>query len=426
MQDLKRKVGVLGLSANIINTIVGAGIFALPAIVAVGLGAASIYAYLFCGILITLVMLCFAEVGSKVTDSGGVYAYIQSSFGPYFGFLTAILFVISAISADAAVTNAICDLLSSIFPFFNSKTVKILFSFIVFNGLGYLNVIGIKESIRLIKIITIIKLIPLLLLVFFSWKEISIQNLVIETTPSFSQIGKISLLLFFAFQGAESALSISGEIINPKKNIPKAIFISITGVLILYILIQTVAQGVLGNTLSSFSENPLSQVANNIFGPIGFTILTIGAGVSMFGYLSSESLGIPRVLYKAAKDKTLPINKLAKIHPKFNTPYISIITYSVIAFIFSTLGGFEELAIIASATILLVYLGVSLSVIKLRKNKAYTSSEFKLPGGVIIPILSSIIIIVLLFSLTLQEVISIAVVALLLSVLYLLKKRQKI
>ena len=95
-EHLKREVGVMGLSANLVNIMIGAGIFALPAIVAAGLGAASIFAYLFCGLLITLVMLCFAEVGSKVTTSGGAYTYIQSTFGPYFGFLTVILFVLSA------------------------------------------------------------------------------------------------------------------------------------------------------------------------------------------------------------------------------------------------------------------------------------------------------------------------------------------
>ena len=104
---LKREIGVWGLSSNLVNTIVGSGIFVLPAIVAAGLGSASILAYLFCGFLIAMVMLCFAEVGSKVTDSGGAYAYIEKSFGKYFAFLTAILFLLSTISADAAIANAV-------------------------------------------------------------------------------------------------------------------------------------------------------------------------------------------------------------------------------------------------------------------------------------------------------------------------------
>lgn len=424
MQNLKRKVGVLGLSANIINTIVGAGIFALPALVASSLGSASVLAYLFCGILVVLVMLCFAEVGSKITGSGGVYSYLNTSFGPYFGFITAILFVLSTISADAAVANAVADVFSSIFPVFKNKIPRIIFFAFVFGGLGYINIIGIKEGMKLVKLITITKLIPLLLLVFFSFGEITFSNLSIHSFPEISQIGKTSLLLFFAFQGAESGLSISGEVINPKKNIPKSIFISITGVLILYILIQTISQGVLGDSLPNYSNNPLSQVANSVFGPVGFSILTIGAGVSMFGYLSSEVLGIPRVLYGAAKDKVLPISWLAKVHPKFATPYTAILIYIILAFSFATFGGFEQLAILSSATILLVYLGVSLSVIKLRKKTKTDNSNFKLPGGFTIPILSSIVILAFLINLSLVEVLSITGVILLLSILYLLKKKK--
>ena len=94
-KGLKRTIGLWGLSANIINTVVGAGIFVIPAIVAARLGSASIFAYLFCGILIVLVMLCFAEVGGKITHPGGAYAYIEETFGKYAGFLTAVLFLIS-------------------------------------------------------------------------------------------------------------------------------------------------------------------------------------------------------------------------------------------------------------------------------------------------------------------------------------------
>ena len=104
---LKREIGVLGLSANIVNVVIGAGIFVLPAIVAADLGSASILAYLFCGLLITLVMLCFAEVGSKITDTGGAYSYIEKTFGEMPGFVTAVLFVIASITADAAVSQSL-------------------------------------------------------------------------------------------------------------------------------------------------------------------------------------------------------------------------------------------------------------------------------------------------------------------------------
>lgn len=424
-ENLKREIGVLGLSANLINTMVGAGIFALPAIVAAGLGSASIFAYLFCGLLIAFVMLCFAEVGSKITTSGGAYTYIQSSFGPYFGFLTVVLFSLSTISSDAAVANAVADIIGSIFPFFKSEVIRVIFFLTLFSVLGYINIIGVKEGIRLVKILTISKLIPLFLLIFFSWGEFSMDNMAFNSIPSINDIGTISLILFFAFQGAESGLSVSGEVENPKKNIPKAIFISIAGVLILYILIQTVAQGVLGDSLATYKENPLSVVANQVFGPVGFTILTIGAGISMFGNLSSELLGMPRVIFRASKDNVLPFKPLTRVHEKFATPYVSIIVYASLGFLFSSFGGFKQLAIISSATILLVYLGVSLSVIKLRNNDTLKESGFKIPGGYIVPILSSLIIVWLLSNINRFEVIVIGVFISVLSLMYFLRKKFK-
>ena len=202
-------------------------------------------------------------------------------------------------------------------------------------------------------------------------------------------------------------------------------FISIAGVLILYILIQTVAQGVLGDSLATYKENPLSIVANLVFGPIGFTILTVGAAVSMFGTLSSELLGMPRVLFRASKDKVLPFKPLTKVHDKYATPYVSVIVYASLGFLFSSLGGFKQLAVFSSATILLVYLGVSLSVLKLRKKNMLKEGGFKIPGGYTVPILSSLIIVWLLTNLNQFEVIAIAVFITVLSLMYFLRKKFK-
>jgi APA family basic amino acid/polyamine antiporter len=427
-EELKRVVGVFGLSTNIVNIIVGSGIFVLPAIVAAGLGASGIFAYLYCGILVGLVMLCFAEAGSRITSAGGAYTYIKTAFGPYFGFLTAVLFILATVSADAAVANAIVDITGSIFPIFKLQAVKIATCLVLFSAFGYINVKGVNSGMKVVKLVTIIKLMPLLLIAFFSWGEVSIMNLSISTAPTFTEIAEISLILFFAFQGAESSLSISGEVKNPQKNIPKAILISILAVLILYMLVQTVSQGVLGASLPSFTENPLGAVANKVFGPIGFTIMTIGAAVSMVGYLSSSILSMPRILFQVSKDNVLPIKPLTNIHSKFYTPHISIITYAAAGFLFSVIGGFEQLAIISSATILLIYLGVSLAVIKLRKDEdtqVEIKSGFRIPGGNLIPILSSLTIIYLLSNLAQNEFIVILSAIVILTVVFFVKKRSK-
>jgi APA family basic amino acid/polyamine antiporter len=405
---LKREIGVWGLSANIVNIIVGAGIFVLPAIVAEIMGSSGIIVYLFCGFLIALVMLCFAEAGSKVTRSGGAYAYVETAFGPYAGFLAAIFMIVGSVFSDAAVANALVELIGLAFPVFTDPVNRFLLLFVLFSGLAFLNVVGVKQGIGLVKINTVAKLTPIILLIFFSWKDVSFSNLYWESAPSFNQFGQACLILFFAFQGGDAGLTVGGEIKDPQKTVPKAIFFGIFFVLILYVLIQTVSQGVLGDQLSENKEAPLAAVANIVFGPIGFTVLLVGAGVSMFGMLSGEIL-----------------NKLAAIHPRFKTPYLAILTYASLGFTLAALGGFRQLAVIASASMLLVYFGVSLSVIWLRKKQQFKSGDFKIPFGYTVPILSAGIILFFLSNLNGYEKTGLVIFFIALSVIYFLMKAIK-
>ncbi|MEY2868294.1 MAG: hypothetical protein RIR01_718 [Bacteroidota bacterium] len=417
-EEFKRTIGVFGLSANIMNVIIGAGIFALPAIVASSMGASSIIAYFFCGLLMALIMLCFAEASSKVTQTGGVYSYIETAFGPYAGFLAGIFTVGGTLLADAAVSNALVNVLGSAHPVFELAAIRILFLILVFGGLAFINVIGVKQGIGLVKINTIAKLIPLLLLVVFGWQAVSVQNLAIESFPDIQQLGKTSLVLFFAFQGCESGIVVSGEVINPKRTIPKAIFISITAIVILYMLIQTVAQGVLGNQLPQHTATPLAATADVIFGPIGFVILTTGAAISMFGFLSGDILNNPRTLYALSRDRVIPIKALAKIHSSFATPYVAIIVYALLGLTIAVTGSFESLVVIASSSILMVYMGVVLAVIKLRYSQKAKADEFTIPGGLSIPILSIAIILYFLSNLTQNEIIGTVISIGVLSVIY--------
>ncbi|WP_044117686.1 APC family permease [Alkaliflexus imshenetskii] len=429
-EGLKREIGVWGLSANIINIIVGAGIFVLPAIVAAGLGAASILAYLFCGILVILIMLCFAEAGSIVTSSGGAYAYIEAAFGRYAGFVTSALFIGSCVAADAAVANALVDLLARIFPVFAIPVIRILFFVVVFGLLAAINIRGVKRGIGLIKITTIAKLSPLLLLVIIGWADVSIDNLKWDTTPSITGIGQMALILFFAFQGGESALAVSGEVQHPQRTIPRAIFIAILGILTLYILIQTVAQGVLGSSLPAFSDAPLVEVAQHVFGPWGLAIMTAGAAVSMFGYMSGELLSMPRVLFGAARDKVIPFPLLARVHKKFATPYMAIAVYAGIGLSMAIFGGFRQLAIISGASILLVYMGVAFSVLRLRKISTRSKGAFRVPGGVVIPMISVLIILWFLSNLEKAELIGMSLFLMVLSLIFwvtntVIKRKQR-
>lgn len=418
-EGLKREIGLWGLTANIVNVVIGSGIFVLPAIVSERLGASGILAYIFCGFLITTIMLCFAEVGSRITVTGGAYAYIEAAFGKYFGFLTTCIFVFgSSLMAASAVANALVNTIATFIPALAAPLAKAAFLISIFSLLTIVNVIGVKKGITLVKITTIAKLAPLLLLILFGLSEMTAPNLSWSKMPALSDLGKVSLILFFAFQGAEGSLSISGEVKEARRNVPRAIFLSFSIILVFYIAIQLVSQGILGDSFSTFKAAPLAEVARQLFGPFGLTLMVAAAAISMTGYLSSDSMNMPRVLFRSAKDQVIPIPLLARVHPKFATPYVSIIAYAVLCCFFSVTGEFRQLAIFASSAALLIYLGVALAAIKFRRSKADQGASFKIVGGLTIPVVAIVTILCFLSSLSVKEMIGLVAFVAILSGVY--------
>ena len=292
----------------------------------------------------------------------------------------------------------------------------------------YINVIGLKQGIGLVKFNTLVKLIPLLLLIAIGFKDVTLSNLYFESIPSIKTLGETSLILFFAFQGCETGIIVGGEVINPKRTIPRAILISITTVVVIYVLIQTVSQGVLGANLASFKAAPLAETAKEVMGSFGYMLLIIGAVVSMFGYMSGTILNSPRIVYALSRDNVIPIKALSKIHKSFATPYIAIIVYATIGFILAITGSFAQLAVIASSSMLILYLGVALSVIKLRKPQKEPNEGFKIPGGYTVPILAIVVILYFLSNLSINEMVvtatSIAILSLIFFIIKYFKKKN--
>ncbi len=383
---LKREIGLWGLTSNIVNVVIGSGIFVLPAIVSEKLGAAGILAYIFCGFLITMIMLCFAEVGSRITVTGGAYSYIEQAFGNYFGFLTTNIFVFgSSLMAASAVANALVNTLATFIPWLGGVWGKTSFLVSIFTLLATVNIIGVKKGITVVKITTIAKLTPLLLLILFGITKVTASNLAWNSSPELADLGKISLILI---------------------------------ILIFYIAIQLVAQGILGGSFSNFKAAPLAEVAKQLFGPFGVTMMIAGAAISMAGYLSSDSMNMPRVLFRSSKDHVIPIAPLSRVHSKYFTPYISILAYAALCCFFSITGELRQLAIFASSAALLIYLGVALAVIKFRMKKEKDEAAFKIAGGYTVPIIAVITILWFLSNLSAKEVIGLAIFVALLSAIY--------
>ena len=425
-EGLKRVIGVPGLALNIVNGIIGAGIFALPAIVSIAMGAFGVFGYIFCSIMLAAIMLCYAEIGSRVTTSGGSYAYVEAAFGDFPGYIINWLYFFGwSILGSAALMNVIADSLAVIFPSFANPLIRSVLFFILIGSMIFINVRGAKQGIGLVKLITVIKLLPLLGIIIFGFSKVKVANLHWEHIPSLKTFGDTALILFFAFAGFETSLGVSGEFKNPKRTVPLGIFLGGIVVLIVYMLLQTVTQGVLGAEIATVKDAPLAAVAEKIVGPVGATILLFTAAISCFGCVSADVMATPRSLFAGANDGMFP-KFLGKVHPTFATPHVAVTIYGSLIFIFSVSGGFKQLAILASAAILLVYLAVILSTIKLRTKKQDASEKtFRAPGGLIFPFIGIVSIIWLLTSLSKWEILSTIIFIAIICVIYFATKKFK-
>ena len=401
---LVRAIGARQLTASIINVTIGAGIFVLPAVAAAGLGAAAPMAYIVCAALMALIVCCFAAAGSRVSLTGGVYAYVEVAFGPFAGFLAGVLYFLMATFAVASVSSAFAGSVGALWPVAASPAARAILIAALFAILAAVNVLGVRPGVRLVEVMTVAKLLPLLLLVGYGIWFINPTHLQWPGMPAVSALGKTAIVLIFAFVGLEVALVPSGEVRDPARTVPRALFSALAITTTLYLLIQTVAQGLLGPSMATYATAPLAEAAGRVLGESGRLLVLLGAIVSMFGYVSGDMLGSPRTLFAFARDGVLP-SAVARIHPRFHTPYIAIIVYACIVATVSISSSFTQLAVLANVAALTLYLMCVAASYELQQRdvRADGGIPFAVPGGPAVPILAAAVIVWLLSNATRRE-----------------------
>jgi basic amino acid/polyamine antiporter, APA family len=396
---LIRALGIPALTANIVNSTIGAGIFVLPALVAKGLGAAAPLAFVACALAMILFVTCFAVAGSRVSLTGGLYAYVEVAFGRYVGFLAGVLYGITAISAVAGVGNVLVNSIAGLVPLVGNPIIRVVVMLLVYGLLVLINVRGVRAGASAVSAVTLAKLLPLLLFICAGIFFIRPENIGWPSWPGSKALGDSVLLLIFAFVGIEVALIPSGEVKNPARTVPRAVYLALAVTTVLYIMIQLVAEGTLGSQLASYPDAPLAEAAAKFLGNIGRAILIAGATISAFGFVASDILSSPRMLFAVGRDGVLPL-WFTHVHPRYHSPDVAIITYAVIAFTLSVSSSFEALAVLSNVAVLLMYLLCCAGVWALiRRDVRTDGSPFSFPGAKIVPALA-IIAILWLFWLT--------------------------
>jgi amino acid transporter len=397
-ESLVRAIGTFGLAAGIINITIGGGIFRLPANVAGSLGAAAPIAYLVCAAAMGLIVLCIADAGSRVSLTGGPYAYVGTAFGPYVGFISGVLLWMLGTFATAAVSTVFSASVGQLVPALASPALAVGVLVAAYAFWSIVNLRGVALSVRLNSIATVAKLFPLVLVAVGGAFFINAANLEIAAMPAAGEVARTSLLLIFAFAGIECALVPSGEVRDTARTVPRAIALAMIAITALYIALQLVAQGVLGAGLAQATAAPLADTAGASMGGWARSLLLAGASISTFGYLGGMTLSMPRMLFALARDGFLP-KALAAVHPRHRSPQAAIVAQSIVTLVLAASGTFEQLAILANVSALALYLGCALAAWQLRqRGVAAERAGLNIPAAV--PWITSAVILWLLSGVT--------------------------
>ncbi len=383
-KHLVRGIGFMGLAVIVINSMIGAGIFALPAAVSARAGVLSPWLFLAVGLLIISVVLTFAELSSYFKSSGGPVLFTTTAFGPLAGFTTGWVLFVSRMAAFAANTTVMAVYLGAIWPWFSEGIGRTLLIVVVTSVLTYANLIGVKEGIRTMAVITFFKLTPILLLIVLGLQHVSSDILFPATMPTIDDLGGTTLLLVYAFVGFESVTIVSGESKNPTRTMPRALVMTVIATGTLYFLIVLAYISVLPDAGASGAT--LIDVGRELMGPAGAVLITLAAFFSIGGNLSSIMLAVPRLTFALAQDRLLP-KWFGQIHEKYSTPGNSIIFLGGLGLIFALTGSFAYLAAASSLMRLIAYvLCISaLPAIRRKATAAERADAYRLKGGYTIP-----------------------------------------
>jgi amino acid transporter len=351
---LARVIGTGGLSASIFNMLVGAGIFVVPAQLSASMGSLAPLAVLICAVGVAAIGVCFGESASRVPSSGGLYASVGEAFGPCAGYVAGMLFWVSNLMAAAAVSSALGAAIASALPASLQAPGRPILIVSAVAAVCFTNTRGAARGLELMGVSSLLKLIPLC--VFLGVGAFAIKSSHLTRPPALvaADVGQALLLTLFAFQGFETALCASGEVRDPARTIPRALFLGLGGVTLLYIAIQLVAQGVLGPALAG-SKAPLADAMAGIHPALGLLILA-GTAVSMFGWMTADLLNSPRILFAFARDGMLP--RILGRTNREQVPAAAIWCYGVLVLALALSGTFAELAAPATLVLAALYIAV--------------------------------------------------------------------
>lgn len=375
---LIRGINRSALALIVINSIIGAGIFGLPSKLYALAGVYSLAAFGLCAAVVAVYALCYAEVSSRFPQTGGPYLYVLKAFGPLPAFFIGWLLLLSRVFNYAVLINLLVTYLGAFSPQLTATASRIGLMSALTAVLTFINYIGVKAAARASSVITVAKLVPLAIFIVVGFLSLQPSLLRFGTPPPLSSFSETVLLLIFAFGGFESASVITGEVREPQKNLPFALFAGLAVVTVFYCGIQTVCIGTL--PAMGASPRPVADAAVAFMGKGGGWMIVAGAIVSITGTLNVLLLSGSRLPFAISREGQLP-RIFSYVHPQFATPTPSLVACALLCLAVSVAWTFLTAVSVAVIIRVLVYGSVCASLIRLRNREGNAANYFKVSGG---------------------------------------------
>ncbi|MGL5615942.1 MAG: APC family permease [Sarcina sp.] len=375
-QGLKKEIGLFTATALVIGNMMGSGIFMLPATLAqVSTPVASILAWVFTGIGAIILSLTFANLGSKIPKTGGVYEYSRLAFGDFWGFLTAWLYWNGSWIGNATIFIVVATYLGQVIGVLtNNPLLGFLFCSAILWTCTYINIRGTKFAGNIAAFITVFKIVLFIAFIAIALFNFDINNITegIKTQGlGLNTIPAAAAVTLWAFMGLETATVAGGEIKNPEKNVKRSTILGMLVSTILYIIISIAAMGAMSQANLANSSAPISDIIKSALGLKSITLLNIAIAISILGTALGWLLSTARVGFAAGEDGIFP-KAFAKVHPKYGTPYVALIIGSIfinIIFIMNftkgLIGAYNFIVLLATLSYLPIYASSTIAEILL-------------------------------------------------------------
>ena len=403
-EPLPRRLSLLALWLLVINGMIGAGIFGVPAAAERLAGGFSPWVFALCGLLIAPVMLCFAQLASAFRGTGGPVLYARTAFGPFAGFQIGWAFYVARLTAFAANTNLLVTTLAFFWPDTFGPALRVGLILLVCGLLTWVNVVGAATAMRSLGVLTVLKLLPLVGLAAIGLVGLD-QSVfaAVARPPAAVDLGAAVLLVIYAYVGFESGLVPAGESRNPQRDMPRALLLALGLATLVYLLVQIATQRLVPDLATA--ERPVVDAGAALFGPAGAVIVVLAIVASVGGNLLGSMFSTSRISYRLALDAQLP-SAFAAVHPVHGTPWISVLVFGAAAFVLAATGSFVWLAVLSVFARLLIYATCIAAMPRVEAAAEPSADRLLLPGGRVLPVLGLAVCIGLVTQVSLASVLA--------------------